>query len=63
MANVLYNSFKRDPMNGSIDLATDTVKVILVTSSYTPNINFYTKRSEHHQRGLGHRLHEGTIPR
>lgn len=33
----LYNSFKRDIMNGGIDLDTDTIKVALVTSSYTPN--------------------------
>jgi hypothetical protein len=37
MADVIFNSFKRDIMNGSIDLDTDTVKVALVTSSYTPN--------------------------
>ena len=37
MADVIFNSFKRDIMNGSIDLDTDTIKVALVTSSYTPN--------------------------
>lgn len=37
MANVIYNSFKRDIMNGSIDLDTDTIKIALVTSSYTPD--------------------------
>lgn len=37
MASVIYNSFKRDIMNGGIDLDTDTIKVALVTSSYTPN--------------------------
>lgn len=37
MANVIYNSFKRDIMNGSIDLDTDTIKVALVTSTYTPD--------------------------
>lgn len=39
MANVIYNSFKRDIMNGGIDLDTDTIKVALVTSTYTPNID------------------------
>jgi len=39
MANAIYNSFKRDIMNGSIDLDTDTIKVALVTSSYTPDID------------------------
>jgi len=37
MADVIYNSFKQKIMNGSIDLDTDTIKVALVTSSYTPN--------------------------
>lgn len=39
MASVVYNSFKRDIMNGSIDLDTDTIKVALVTSTYSPNID------------------------
>jgi hypothetical protein len=34
MANVIYDSFKQDIMNGTIDLDTDTIKVALVTSSY-----------------------------
>lgn len=46
MANALYNSFKRDIMNGSIDLDTDTIKIMLVTSSYSPNIDTHTKRSD-----------------
>ena len=46
MANVLYNVFKRDLMNGSIDLDTDTIMVMLVTSGYTPNIDSHTKRSD-----------------
>lgn len=37
MADVIYNSFKRDIMNGGIDLDTDTIKVALVTSTYTPD--------------------------
>lgn len=39
MANAVYNSFKKNIMNGSIDLDTDTIKVALVTSSYSPNID------------------------
>lgn len=35
MADVIYNSFKQKIMDGSIDLDTDTIKVALVTSSYT----------------------------
>lgn len=46
MANAVYNSFKRDIMNGSIDLDTDTIKVALVTSSYTPDIDAHTKFSD-----------------
>lgn len=33
-------------MNGSIDLDTDTIKVMLVTSSYAPNVDTHTKRSD-----------------
>lgn len=29
MANFIYNSFKRDVMNGNIDLDTDTIKIML----------------------------------
>lgn len=46
MADVIYNSFKRDIMNGSIDLDTDTIKVMLVTSAYTPDQDTHTKRSD-----------------
>ena len=35
----LYNNGKKNLMNGSIDLDTDTIKVALFTSSYTPNID------------------------
>jgi hypothetical protein len=43
MASVIYNSFKRDIQNGSIDLDTDTIKVALVTSSYTPDVDNHDK--------------------
>jgi len=46
MASVIYNSFKRDIANGSIDLDTDTIKVLLTTSSYTPDQDAHTKRSD-----------------
>lgn len=36
MADLIYNSFFVDHANGNIDLDTDTIKVMLVTSSYTP---------------------------
>ncbi len=37
MADVIFNSFKKKIMDGSIDLDTDTIKVALVTSTYTPD--------------------------
>lgn len=46
MADVIYNSFKRDIMNGALDLDTDTIKVMLVTSSYTADQDAHTKRSD-----------------
>jgi hypothetical protein len=46
MASAIYNSFKRDIANGSIDLDTDTIKVMLVTSTYAPNVDTHTKRSD-----------------
>jgi len=45
MADVIYNSFKRDIMNGSVDLDTDTIKVALVTSAYVPDQDAHTKKS------------------
>jgi hypothetical protein len=46
MANVIYNSFKADLLDGTIDLDTDTIKVLLVTSSYTPNQDTHTQYSD-----------------
>ena len=46
MANEIYNSFRRDIMNGSIDLDTDIIKMMLVTSAYTPNVDTHEKRSD-----------------
>ena len=37
MANVVYNSLKKALADADIDLANDTIKVALVTSSYTPD--------------------------
>lgn len=41
MASVIYNDFKRAVLAAEIDLDTsgDTIKVALVTSTYTPNID------------------------
>lgn len=46
MASVIYNSFFADRDKGLIDLDLDTIKVMLVTSTYTPNIDTHTKRSD-----------------
>ena len=46
MANVIFNSFKRDIQNANIDLDSDTIKVMLVTSVYTPDQDAPTKRSD-----------------
>lgn len=37
MADVIYNSFKQKLLAGEIDLDADTIKVMLVTATYTPN--------------------------
>jgi len=37
MADLIYNAFKKNIMNGGIDLDTDTIKLALVTATYTPN--------------------------
>lgn len=37
MANIFYNTAKLEIMNGTIDLDTDTLKVMLVTASYVAN--------------------------
>ena len=42
MASALYNSFKKKIMDGSIDLDTDTIKVALTTSTYSPSIDNHT---------------------
>jgi hypothetical protein len=37
LASGWYNSGKRDIFDGTIDLVNDTIKVMLVNASYTPN--------------------------
>lgn len=36
---VIYNSYKLNTLDAAIDLANDTIKVALLTSSYTPDID------------------------
>ena len=38
MANVFYDNAKKNLWNGTVDLAADTIKVALVTSSYSPSL-------------------------
>ena len=37
MENLIYNKGKTEVLKGGIDLLTDTIKVALVTSNYTPD--------------------------
>lgn len=46
MANAKYNGFKVALQNGDIDLAADTIKVMLVTSAYVPNIDTHANRDD-----------------
>lgn len=46
MASIVYNSALDDLAKGAIDFDTDTFKIMLVTSSYTPNKDTDTKRSD-----------------
>ena len=46
MASLIYNSFVDDMARGAIDFDTDTFKVMLVTSSYTPNKDTHDKRDD-----------------
>lgn len=46
MASLIYNSAIDDMARGAIDFDTDTFKVLLVNSTYTPNKDTHTKRSD-----------------
>jgi len=45
MASLIFNSALNDALTGAIDFDTDTFKVMLVTSTYAPNKDTHTKRS------------------
>jgi hypothetical protein len=45
MASLIYNSFHEDLARGNMDLDADTFKMLLVTSSYTPNKDTHGKRN------------------
>jgi len=46
MADVIYNAFKKYIMNGSIDLDTDTINVMLVTDAYSPDQDTHEYRDD-----------------
>jgi hypothetical protein len=46
MASFPFNSTLRDEATGAINYATDSFKVMLVTSAYTENKDTHTKRSD-----------------
>lgn len=45
MASFVYNSFWDDLAKGAIDMDTDTIKVLLTTSSYAEDKDAHLKRS------------------
>lgn len=45
MASLIYNSCLNDMATGAIDFDTNSFKILLVTSSYVPNKDTHTKRS------------------
>lgn len=46
MASLIFNSAVDDMARGAIDFDTDTFKVLLVTSSYTPNKDTHDRRDD-----------------
>jgi hypothetical protein len=46
MASLVYNSWMDDLVRAKLDFATDTFRMMLVTSAYTPNKDTHTKRSD-----------------
>lgn len=46
MASLIYNSCLDDLARGAIDFDTDTFKMLLVTTSYTPNKDTHDKRDD-----------------
>lgn len=56
MADMIYTSFASDVMSGAINLATDALKVMLVSSKYVPNKAEHARRSDvmHEVNGPGY---------
>ena len=45
MANLIYNSFK-EVISGGFDYSVDTIKVLLVSSSYLVNVDSHTTKDD-----------------
>ena len=46
MADIIFNIAKLNILNGGLDFDTNTFKVLLVTSSYTPNQDTHEDRAD-----------------
>lgn len=46
MANMVYNNFKEEVMEGTFDLINDTVKIALLSSGHTPDKDTHTAWSD-----------------
>ena len=46
MANAMYNATKKYILNGAIDWDTNTINVMLVTATYSPNIDTHDFRDD-----------------
>ena len=46
MANAVYNSYKKAALDADIDLVNDTIKVMLVTSDYTPDVDSHDHKDD-----------------
>jgi len=46
MADVIYNAFFKNVADNNIDLDADTFKLMLVTSSYTPDVDAHADRAD-----------------
>lgn len=42
MANIVYNNFKEEVMEGTFDLVNDTVKIALLDNTHTPDADTHT---------------------
>jgi len=64
MASLIYNSFVEDVNRGNIDPDTDTFRMLLVTSGYTPNKDAHGKRSDvtNQVTGTGYTAGGITVP-